>query len=233
VAGAVTYASTTVNNFSSYATYIYPWVKITSPIDGSKVSAPACGFWMGIIARTDATRGIWTAPAGIVDGAVRGIVGVETGVTDVDYDLLYPAKINAIQVFEGEGTAVMGNITLDVTGEFGELNVRRLFLYVEQSLKIGLRWVNFEPNNETTRARVTRNVRSFLIGIWKAEGLDGIKADDAFFVQCDEENNDPVTRQQRKLKCRVGLAPVHAAEFVDVTVEQDTRAIDAAIAAAA
>lgn len=233
-AAAVTYVQTTVNHYSSYAAYLYPWVKIVSPLDGTKVSAPPCGFWQGIIARTDRTRGPWKAPAGIEDGQVRGIVGVDYNVQQPDYDLLYPAKINAIQTFVGAGTAVMGNTTLDISGEFIEVGVRRLFLYVERSLAVGLRWVNFEPNSVVTRARVQRNVRGFLKTIWDKGGLavatPGAKFDDAHFVICDETNNDAVVQAARKLNCRVGLAPVHAAEFVDVSVEQDTRALEAAIA---
>lgn len=228
--GAVTYVNTTINRFSAYAAIIYPWLKIVD-VDGVVTTVPSVGAWQGITARTDRTRGVGKAPAGIIDGQILGISGVETEVQEPDYDVLYPAKINAIQVFPGQGTAVMGNITLDPTGEFGELNVARLFLYVERSCRDSLRWVNFEPNNATTRARVTRNVSSFLRGLWEKGQLDGEKPSEAFIVQCDTLNNDAITRSQRKLVVRISIAPVHAAEFIDITVELDTRALDAALAA--
>lgn len=232
--GAVTHVGTTVNDYSSFALFYYPWVHIVSTLDGTTISTPSCGFIQGMIARTDANRGVWKAPAGIVDGQIAGIVGTDYDVQQPDYDLLYPAKINAIQTIPNQGICAMGNITLDPTGEFGELNVQRLFIYVGVSLNIGLRWVNFEPNNSETRARVVRTVRAFLRQIWKAGGLgggDSSKMDDAFFIQCDGNNNDAVVRAARKLKVRIGLAAVHAAEFIDQTLEQDTRAIDAALAA--
>lgn len=221
ISGAVTFVATTVNRYSSYAAIYYSWVKVMDAAgSGAKVTVPNSGFVCGVYSRTHVERGPWKSPAGGIDGALRGVVELEYSPTETDYDTLYPAKINALQNVPGFGNCVMGNVTLDPTGEFGEVGVRRSFLYVEEAIRQGIRFVQFEDNVASTWAKVVRVVRTFLREYWRDGGLQGSKESDAFFVQCDNTLNDATTVASRKLKVRVGLAAVHAAEFVDTTVEQ-------------
>lgn len=231
VAQALTHASVNVNTFSSYSEgFWYPWVVILDPITGARKNISPCGLRQGIIARTHANRGDAKAAAGVEDGRVAGIIDVVSEVSESDYDQLYPQRINAIQSFEGQGTSCMGNTTLDPTSEIIESGIRFYLLKTRKALEAGTRWVTFELNNETTRQRVVRNVSSFLRNHWKNGLLAGKKESDAYFVICDESNNDAVEVAARRLNIRIGVAVVHAAEFVDITIEQDTRALDAALA---
>jgi len=230
VSGAVTAVQTTINRYSSYAEVLFPWLKALSPLDGSVQLVPPSGARQGIIAKTDASRGPWKPAAGEVDGRIAGVTGVELEVIPSDYDTLYPARINAFLVRSGVGLYFNGNVTLDPTGEFIETSVRRLFLHIEVSIRDGSGWVNMEVNNTSTRNRFKRNIEGFLESIRQKGGLEGNTPSQAYFVICDESNNTLAVRQARKLLARVGAAPVHAAEFAGVTVEQDTRAADAAAA---
>lgn len=231
---AITFANSGVNKFTRYGEgYWYPRLKVLDPVTGAQKVVPSTGARQGIIARTHEARGTAKAAAGIEDGRVSGVIDVETRVTKAQYDLLYPARINAIRVIQGKGICCMGNITLDPTGEVIESGVAFYLLKLKKQLEANLQWVNFELNNATTRAKVVRNVTAILRQDWRNGLLVGKKEADAFFVICDETNNDAVIQAQRKLNVRIGVAVTHAAEFVDITLEQDTRAIDAALAASA
>lgn len=224
---AITQVETTMNRYSSYAEVLYPWLKALSPLDGTIQNVPPSGARQGMIAQTDASKGPWQAAAGETYGRVSGIVGIEREITKADYDTLYPKRINAFIVRTGKGCFFNGNVTLDSTGEFGETNVRRLFLFVEVSIRDEAGWINMENNTADTRGRFKRWVLSFLEGIRVKGGLEGATPDEAYFVICDETNNGLAVRQARKFVARIGLAAVHAAEFADITIEQDTRAADA------
>ncbi|MDB5768091.1 MAG: Phage tail sheath protein, partial [Collimonas fungivorans] len=104
--------------------------------------------------------------------------------------------------------------------EWTYVSVRRLFIYVEQSLKQSLQWVVFEPNDQQTWASVTRDISAFLTTLWQSGGLFGASAAEAFFVTCDASNNPPETRSLGQLYIDVGLAPVFPAEFVIIRMTQ-------------
>lgn len=230
VPGAVTFVQTTVNFGSSYATIYYPWVRAVDAETSVAASFPPTGYVQGVWARTFRRRNFGKAPAGIQDGQLLGVVGVDTEVKQPSYDVLYPAKINAIQRFEGAGFSVFGSRTLDGIGDFLQINVRVVFIVVKRQFRTGTRFANFENNDPTTRGRVTRYMTAYLRGLREAGILQGNSDDEAFFVICDESNNTPTVINQGKLKCRVGLAVQRPAEFIDITLEQDTRAIDAELA---
>lgn len=228
VSAVNTYVNTTVNRFSSFAAYIYPWVYAMVVTDGvaSKTALPMAGHWQGIMARVDRTRGVSKAPAGLDDAQVLGIVAPVTDVQEEDYDVIYPLKVNAVQTVSGYGTAVMGNITLDTSGEFGQIQVRRYFLSLSFYLKTAMRWVNFESNSKASRSRAYRQANSYLL----AQKVDG-KIED-YYVICDETNNSALVRSQRRFVMTIGVKVADSAEFVEFDLEQDTRALDALLAAA-
>lgn len=226
VSAADAYVNTTVNRFSSFAAYIYPWTYAMVVTDGvsSKTALPTSPFWQGIMARVDAKRGVHKSPAGIDDAQLRGIVSMVTDVQEEDYNTLYPLKVNAVQTFSGYGTAVMGNVTLDTTGEFGQIQVRRYFLQLNFICKTNMRWVNFEPNDSKSRSRAYRLLDGYLANEVRLGRLED------YYVVCDETNNTAYTRSQRKFLVTIGIKVPDSSEFVEFTLEQDTRAIDALLA---
>jgi len=206
---------------SSYGAIYYPWVWIYNPIAGANVPMPPSGPSLGRYAYTDNNVGVWKSPAGVNDGALLSVVQVQTQLTDADQDILNPNGINAIRNFLNYGNVIWGARTLAANGsEWTYVSVRRLFIYVEQSLKQSLQWVVFEPNDQQTWASVTRDISAFLTTLWQSGGLFGASAAEAFFVTCDASNNPPETRSLGQLYIDVGLAPVFPAEFVIIRMTQ-------------
>jgi len=206
---------------STYGALYYPWVWIYNPIAGANVPIPPSGPALGRYAFTDGSAGVWKSPAGVNDGLLLTAVQVQTTVNDADQDQLNPAGINAIRNLIGYGNVLYGARTLAAIGsEWTYISVRRLFVYVEQSLKQSLQWVVFEPNDQQTWAAVTRDITAFLTTLWQAGGLFGSTAAEAFFVTCNETNNPPETRALGQMFIDVGLAPVYPAEFVVIRMTQ-------------
>lgn len=221
-----------VGNFVGEQLAVYwPWVKAIDPVTGLTVSQPPSGYVQGIIARTHARRNFGKAPAGIVDGQVLGIVGLDTELTEgaPEYDAIYPSGINAILKFSGTGYAVFGSRTLDATGEFGQVNVVTVFNVAKRVTKGDTRWMNFENNNPDTREMGTQTMESRFRD-WRVNGiLAGAKDSEAFYI-IDETSALDV--ENFKFKYRIGLATQNPGEFLDFTLERDTRAVDAALAGA-
>lgn len=231
VANAIVHASTNVNRYTTFAEgYWYPNLYILDPVTGEKVLVGPTGARQGCIVRTHRARGSAKAAAGTVDGRILGVVGVERTVSKTEYDLLYPARINAIKSVTGAGICFMGNITLDPDESVIESSVRFYLLKTRKTLQNGLQWIAFELNNKATRARATRYIGSLLREDWRNGLLNGDQESDAYFVVCDETNNGPEVQAARKLNIRVGVNVTHTAEFVDITLELDTRALDASLA---
>jgi phage tail sheath protein FI len=206
---------------SSYGAIYYPWVWIYNPIAGANVPMPPSGPSLGRYAYTDNNVGVWKSPAGVNDGALLSVVQLQTQLTDSDQDILNPNGINAVRNFLNYGNVIWGARTLAANGsEWTYVSVRRLFIYVEQSLKQSLQWVVFEPNDQQTWASVTRDISAFLTTLWQSGGLFGASAAEAFFVTCDASNNPPETRSLGQLYIDVGLAPVFPAEFVIIRMTQ-------------
>jgi hypothetical protein len=226
----VTFVTETANFASSFLEIHTPWRYVNDPITGLKTLFPPSPDVQGITARTHATRNFGKAPAGIVDGRINGIIGVERQIreNDPEYDLLFPAGINAALVFKGQGICVYGDKMLDPTGEFGAKNVRYVFMLVAKAFRIGTRFVNFEPNNDTTREAVRRFMIGYLSGLREQGILYGATDADAFTVVCNESNNGPLVRAQKKLVVDIELNVTDAIRFRDMQLFQDTRALDAA-----
>ncbi|WP_254457956.1 phage tail sheath family protein [Xanthomonas sacchari] len=213
---------------SSYGALYYPWVWISNPVTGARVPMPPSGPVLGRYAFTDNDVGVWKSPAGVVDGALLRVVRLDAQINDADQDTLNPQGINAIRNFPGYGNVIWGARTLASPGsDWTYLSVRRLCIYIEQSLKQSLQWVVFEPNDVQTWASVTRDVGAFLTVLWQAGGLFGATAAESFFVTCDASNNPPETRAQGQMYIDVGIAPVYPAEFVIIRMTQKTAVPDA------
>lgn len=215
---------------TKYAAVYYPWVRVFDPRVRDTVLVPPGGHVTGIIARTDIERGVHKPPANAV---VRGIITrdlngnkkpLEFLITKGQHDILNPQGINVIRDFraDGRGIRVWGARTLSSDPEWKYVNVRRLFIYVEESIDEGTQWVVFEPNHEPTWAAVRRTLTNFLISVWRSGALMGTTQDEAFFVKCDRTTMTQDDIDNGRLICYVGIAPVKPAEFVIFRISQKT-----------
>lgn len=171
----------------------------------------------GIYARTDIGRGVFKAPA---NETVRGIVGLEFQITKDEQSILNPRGVNVIRKFPGRGIRVWGARTLSSDPLWKYINVRRLFLFLEESIDEGTQWVVFEPNDQKLWARVRTTITGFLTTQWKEGALMGSTPDEAFFVKCDETTMTQDEIDNGRLICIIGVAPVKPAEFVIFRIAQ-------------
>jgi phage tail sheath protein FI len=211
---------------SSYGALYYPWAWIFNPLNNSNVPIPPSGPALGRYAYTDSNIGVWKSPAGVNDGAMRTVVALGQPLTDADQDQLNPNGINALRNLINYGNVIYGARTVSQDQQWTYLSVRRLFIYVEQSLRDSLQWVVFEPNDQALWSAVTRDVDAFLTTLWNQGALFGATAQEAFFVTCDASNNPPETRSLGQLYIDIGLAPVYPAEFVIIRITQKTAGPD-------
>ncbi len=203
---------------SSYAAFYFPWIYTQAPLSRKKheVLAPPSGFMAGIYARTDATRGVHKAPA---NESVNGALGLSYSVTQAEQGELNTKGVNCIRSFPTTGIKVWGARTLD-SGEWKYINVRRLFMMIEESIAESTRWVVFEPNDETLWKSVVRDVSAFLTLIWRDGALQGSSPEQAFFVKCDAEINTQQVIDAGRLEIEIGIAPVKPAEFIVFKIGQ-------------
>ncbi|WP_345775607.1 phage tail sheath subtilisin-like domain-containing protein [Natrinema pallidum] len=216
-AGSISDIETPVD--SSYAAYYYPWIETKDPFTNRKKLVPPGGHITGIFARSDAEHGVHKAPANEV---VRGILGVQHNITKGEQDVLNPKGVNCIRSFQGRGIRLWGARTTSSDPSWKYVNVRRLFLYIEQSIDEGTQWAVFEPNDEDLWARVRQSAENFLTTVWRDGGLQGSTADEAFYVKCGEETMTQDDIDNGRLIVEIGVAPVKPAEFVVFRISQDT-----------
>jgi phage tail sheath protein FI len=175
---------------------------------------------VGTYASTDVKRGVHKAPAGITDGFLNAAVDIERIITKGEHDTLNPEGINVIRKFPDAGIVVWGARTVSADPEWRYVNVRRLFLFLEESIEEGTQWVVFEPNDRTLWQRIRRNVSAFLRIQWLEGKLVGNKPEEAFFVKCDEETNPPESVDLGRVVTLIGVAPSKPAEFVIFRISQ-------------
>ncbi|WP_323190533.1 phage tail sheath family protein [Halostella sp. PRR32] len=216
-AGPISEIETPVD--SSYAAYYYPWVSVKDPFTNQEKLVPPGGHIAGLFARSDAEYGVHKAPANEV---VRGVLGVQHDLTKGEQDVLNPKGVNCIRSFQGRGIRLWGARTTSSDPEWKYVNVRRLFLFIEQSIDEGTQWAVFEPNDVDLWARVTQSVENFLTTVWRDGGLQGSTADEAFYVRCGEETMTQDDIDNGRLIVEIGVAPVKPAEFVIFRISQDT-----------
>ena len=217
VAGAVSDMETPVD--SSYAGYYYPWIEVSDPHTNRQTLVPPGGHVAGIIARSDATHGVHAAPA---NEPVRGAVSLQHEITKDEQDILNPKGINCLRSFQGRGIQLWGARTTSSDPSWKYINVRRLFLYVEQSIEEGTEWAVFESNDKDLWARVRQSVENFLTTVWRDGGLQGSTADEAFYVKCGEETMTQDDIDNGRLIVEIGISPVKPAEFVVFRIGQWT-----------
>jgi phage tail sheath protein FI len=188
----------------------------TKPIDPS-------GSIAGLMARIDSTRGVWKAPAG-VDADIRGIRGVEYSMSDPENGVINPQAVNAIRVFP-TGIVSWGARTMDGFENSGNLDykyvpVRRLALFIEESLLRGLKFAVFQPNDEPLWGQIRLAAGSFMNSLFRQGAFQGQRARDAYFVKVDSETTTQNDINLGIVNVVVGFAPLKPAEFVIITVQQ-------------
>jgi len=211
---------------TSYAAVYYPQITIADPT--AAVGAPASatktvgagGAVVGIYSATDASRGVFKAPAGL-QARIAGAVSV-TPLSNADLDSLNTAgaPVNAIRYISGSGIVVMGSRTLKTGYVDRYVPVRRSLIYLEKSLSDLTRFAIFEPNDERLWRQINATVSSFLTGYWSQGGLRGGTPQVAYFVKCDADNNPQYKIDNGEVNIEVGVALQRPAEFVVIKIGQ-------------
>jgi hypothetical protein len=184
---------------------------------------PPCGFVAGLYSATDASRGVWKAPAGI-DASLTGESGPSVPLTDLQNGTLNVQGINCIRNFPVYGDVIWGARTLrgndQLASEWKYVPIRRLALFLESSLYDGTQWVVFEPNDERLWSQIRLNVGAFMQGLFLQGAFQGTTPQQAYFVKCDGENNPQASIDQGIVNILVGFAPLYPAEFVVIQIQQ-------------
>lgn len=204
---------------SDYCAMYHPWIKVFDPLDKKDTFIPPSGSVMGIFARSDSNRGVHKAPANEV---LANCTGLYANYNVIEQDLLNPKGVNLIRKFPGAGIRVWGARTASSKPLWKYVNVRRLFIYIEESIKANTNWVVFEPNDVALWSRVKRTVEIFLEGIWRTGALVGASPSEAFFVDVGPNTMSKDDIDNGRLICTIGVAPVKPAEFVIFRITQKT-----------
>jgi phage tail sheath protein FI len=221
-------AQTNVTDFSAIvrknAAIYFPRLVITdSLLDGNSDEFASCGVIAGLMSRTDSARGVWKAPAG-TEANLRGVLGLTLNMTDPENGLLNPLGINCLRTFPGIGTLCWGARTLEgqdiLASEWKYVPIRRLALFLEESLFRGTKWVVFEPNDEPLWAKIRLNVGAFMMSLFRQGAFQGSTPDKAFYVKCDGETTTQDDRNKGIVNIEVGFAPLKPAEFVVIKIQQ-------------
>lgn len=213
-----------VGHDAANAAYYFPWVQAPDPLASNRPALfPPCGFVAGIYAATDASRGVWKAPAG-VDAGLTSELGLQYVLTDEENGDLNIQAINCLREFKVYGDVVWGARTLAGNDQAGSqwkyVPIRRLALFLESSLYDGTQWVVFEPNDERLWSQIRLNVGAFMQGLFLQGAFQGTTPQQAYFVKCDAENNPQSSIDMGIVNILVGFAPLFPAEFVVIQIQQ-------------
>jgi uncharacterized protein len=206
------------------AALYFPRVKQFDPnLNGQPDTFVPCGIVAGIMARTDTNRGVWKAPAG-QDASLNGVAALQVNLNDADNGMLNPLGINCLRFFPVSGRVVWGARTLrgadQLADEYKYVPVRRLALYIEESLYRGTQWVVFEPNDEPLWSQIRLNVGAFMQDLFRQGAFQGKTPQEAYFVKCDSETTTQSDIDHGIVNILVGFAPLKPAEFVIIKIQQ-------------
>ncbi|MBC5659190.1 phage tail sheath subtilisin-like domain-containing protein [Anaerosacchariphilus sp. NSJ-68] len=202
---------------SDYAAMYHPWIQIYDALNKKPAYIPPSGAVCGIYARSDVERGVHKAPANEV---VYNCIGLSCLYNKAEQDILNPAGVNLIRALPGQGIRVWGARTCSSNSLWKYVNVRRLFIYLEESIKSQTNWAVFEPNDEMLWARVGRTIRAFLRDMWRSGALVGNTEDQAFYVNIGRDTMSQSDILNGRLICEIGVAPSRPAEFVIFRITQ-------------
>jgi uncharacterized protein len=209
---------------SDHSALYFPRLRISDPNNENRPrEVGPSGTLAGIYARTDAQRGVWKAPAG-TDAVLRGVIELVHALTDLENGNLNVSGINVLRSFPIFGPVSWGARTLDgadqKASEYKYIPVRRIALYIEESLYQGLKWVVFEPNDEPLWSQIRLNVGAFMNNLFRLGAFQGATAREAYFVRCDKETTTQNDIDRGIVNIIVGFAPLKPVEFVVIRIQQ-------------
>lgn len=211
-----------VQSERGFAALYYPWVRILDPTAPSSrprtIFVPPSGHIAGVMARVDVERGVFKAPANV---PVRNVLGVERRITDREQAPLNRGGTNVLRILPGSSDVTVwgARTTVDpAVTDWIYVSVRRLLLFIEESIQESIRWAVFEPNDHGLWKSLERIIRAFLRQQWLAGALFGQTEDEAFHVRIDEGLNPPEVRNIGRLNIEIRVAPVRPAEFVVIEI---------------
>jgi phage tail sheath protein FI len=213
-----------VGTTSKNAALFFPRLREADPLrDNQLGDFVPCGAVAGVLARTDAQRGIWKAPAGL-DATLVGVQALTVPLTDAENGELNPLGVNCLRIRPAAGPVVWGSRTLQgddrLASEWKYIPVRRLALFLEESLYRGTQWVVFEPNDEPLWAQIRLNLGAFMHTLFRQGAFQGTSPRDAYLVKCDKETTTQDDRNRGVVNILVGFAPLKPAEFVIIQIQQ-------------
>ncbi len=224
-----------------YGAMYVPWVKIQKPswfvgkapdvtvrgllrrklikTERNELYLPPSGHVAGVFSRVDGERGVHKAPANEI---LMGITGLSQNINRIEQGQYNDRGINVIRIFKDRGVRIWGARTLATKSDpqWKYVNVRRLFIMIEQSILQGMQWAVFEPNDKFLWSKLTRDVRAYLLRVWRSGALFGSTPEDAFYVKCDTETNPRYLIDAGQVNVQVGICPVKPAEFVVFSIGQ-------------
>jgi phage tail sheath protein FI len=209
---------------SPHAAAYFPRLRMSDPLSpGSLRAYPPSGSMAGVMARTDANRGVWKSPAG-VDATIAGVHAPAVLMSDEEHGILNPIGLNCVRKFPIYGSVSFGARTL--VGSDAEADqwkyvaVRRTASFILLSLQRGLTWVTFMGNDEPLWAQIRMNVTTFMQGLFRQGAFQGRSPREAYLVKCDAETTQPADVAAGVVNVVVGFSPLRPAEFVFVTLRQ-------------
>ncbi|WP_321963634.1 phage tail sheath C-terminal domain-containing protein [Paraburkholderia sp. J7] len=209
---------------SRNAALYFPRIDVSDPINGLRArKVSPSGTVAGLWARTDGSRGVWKAPAG-TEAQLAGVGKLEYTLTDPENGVLNPLAINCLRTFPVYGAVCWGARTLmgadQIADEYKYIPIRRLALFIEETLYRSTQWVVFEPNDAPLWAQIRLNVGAFMQTLFRQGAFQGSTPQQAYLVQCDATTNPQATIDQGIVNIVVGFAPLKPAEFVVITIQQ-------------
>lgn len=216
--------SGTIGSRRKNAALFFPRLLQPNPLKDNQIEEfVPCGAVAGTFARTDAQRGVWKAPAGL-EATLNGVPVLSVNLTDPENGELNPLGINCLRAFPATGRVIWGARTLDgadrLASEWKYIPVRRLALFIEESLYRGTQWVVFEPNDEPLWAQIRLNVGAFMNNLFRQGAFQGKTPREAYFVKCDKETTIQNDIDRGIVNIIVGFAPLKPAEFVIIKIQQ-------------
>lgn len=223
-AKAISGIATEVGKTSKNAALYFPRVKQVNPLHANQIEEfVPCGIVAGMFARTDATRGVWKAPAGL-DTGLAGVAGLAVPLTNAENGELNPLGINCLRTMPAAGHVIWGARTRvgddRLASEWKYVPVRRTALFLEESLYRALHWVVFEPNDEPLWAQIRLNVGAFMNSLFRQGAFQGQSPREAYFVKCDKDTTTQNDIDRGIVNILVGFAPLKPAEFVVIKLQQ-------------
>jgi phage tail sheath protein FI len=209
---------------SRNAALYFPRLDIPDPLNNFRLrKVSPSGTMAGLWARIDGARGVWKAPAG-TEATLSGVQSLEYLLTDPENGVLNPLAINCVRNFPIYGPVAWGARTLfgadQMADDYKYIPVRRLALFIEESLFRGTKWVVFEPNDNPLWAAIRLNVGAFMQTLFRQGAFQGSTPQQAYFVRCDSSTNPQSSIDLGIVNIMVGFAPLKPAEFVVITIQQ-------------